>query len=123
MRTRAARSNTTSYASSGALQTVSSKPVVPRRDERVDGPDDLLDRRAGEVDRAGAVDLEIDESGSEQNVTEIAAPAGASPEPVATIRPPATVTQAGLADCPPSPLTTRAHCSVSDSGIPSTTPT
>ncbi len=41
------------------------------RDERVDRPDDLFDRRAGEVDRARAVDLEIDETGSEQHVTEI----------------------------------------------------
>ncbi len=48
------------------------------------------------------------------------ASAGAAPRPVATMRPSAIVIQAGRAGMPPSPLTMRAHASVSGLGVPST---
>ena len=68
---RAARSSMTSYTSSGALQIVSSRPVVPRATSASTAFTHLLDRRAREVDRAGAVDLHVDEAGGEQRVAEI----------------------------------------------------
>src|SRR4029079_17048817 len=41
------------------------------RDERVDRVDDLVDRGGGEVDRARAVDLDVDVSGREERVAQI----------------------------------------------------
>ena len=83
---RRARSRIASYASSGALQIVSSNPVVPPRDERVDRADDLARRDAVAKSTPPAPFTCMSTNpGASSASPRSSAPAVAAPEPVATI--------------------------------------